>query len=79
MGVGGGQACCMWEPGHTFAPTLLLLITVLLTSRKSTGKIFQNALKLYLLYKNFNKFPSTHGHGLPKDGFVYKLLQMNST
>ena len=34
VGVGEGQACCMWGPGHPFAPTPLLLITVLLTSRK---------------------------------------------
>ena len=46
---------------------------------KTTGKIFQNALKLYLLYENFNKFPRTHGPGFPKDSFVHKLLQMNST
>ena len=34
VGVGEGQACCMWRPGHPFAPTLLLLIAVLLTPRK---------------------------------------------
>ena len=34
VGVGEEQACCMWGPDHPFAPTLLLLITVLLTSRK---------------------------------------------
>ena len=34
VGVGGGQACCIWGPGHPYAPTLLLLITVFLTSRK---------------------------------------------
>ena len=45
---------------------------------KNTGKIFQKALKLHLLYENFNKFPGMHGPGLPKDGFVHKLLQMNS-
>ena len=37
VGVGGGQACCLWWPGHTFAPTLLSLITVLLISRKPTN------------------------------------------
>ena len=29
VGMDGGQACCMWGLGHPFAPTLLLLITVL--------------------------------------------------
>ena len=46
---------------------------------KTTRKIFQNALKLYLLNENLNKFPRTHGPRLPKDGFVHKLLQINST
>ena len=46
---------------------------------KTIGKIFQNALKLHLLYENFNKFLGMHGPKLPKDGFVHKLLQMDST
>ena len=46
--------------------------------QKLPERFFQNAPKLQL-YENFNKFPGMHGPGLPIDGFVHKLIQINST